>query len=127
MSASVSTVAVHHTRALEMYSVDPRGVPTAVKPSSWCALRSLAASAATCSLSRGEPRLKPYAAESIIVHAQPPKRVGGQREVDDNVHVVPVRYKRFLPTRYNDPLQHRLQRECKQQRTQGVALSHSAL
>ena len=38
-----------------MYSADPRGVPTAVMPSSRCAIRSLAASVATGSLlgSRG--------------------------------------------------------------------------
>ena len=48
---SVSIVSARRPRALETYSADPRGVPTAVKPSSWCAIRSLAASAATCYLS----------------------------------------------------------------------------
>ena len=50
VSTRVSTVAARRPRELETYSADPRGVPTAVKPSSWCVIRSLAAYAATCSL-----------------------------------------------------------------------------
>ena len=75
----------------------------------------------------GESRLKPYAADSIVVHAKHPERAGSRGELADNVHVVQVRHKRGLLARCINPLQHWLQRECEQQRSQGVALSHSTL
>ena len=62
----------------------------------------------------GESRLKPYAADSIIVHTQPPERAGGRRELADNAHVDQVQHKRCLLTHCINPLQHRLQRESKQ-------------
>ena len=75
----------------------------------------------------GESLLKPYAADSIIVHTQPPERAGGRCELADNAHAVQLRHKRCLLTRCINPLQHRLQRESESQRALGVALSHSTL
>ena len=40
VSTSVSTLAARRPRALETYSAHPRCVPTAVNPSSWCAIRA---------------------------------------------------------------------------------------
>ena len=62
----------------------------------------------------GESRLKPYAADSFIVYAQPPERAGGRCELADNAHVVQVRHKRCLLARCINPLQHWLQREREQ-------------
>ena len=62
-----------------------------------------------------------------MVCAQPPKHTSGRRDLADHPHVSHVRYKRCLLTFRINPLQHRLQLDRRQERTQGVALLHSTL
>lgn len=122
--------------ALETYPSDPRGVPTSVKPVGDPLLgglsgdRHLAAVVDAwrhrCMITLGRTRLKPSAAD-IMVHARPPTLPDVRPEIADTAKVAKEPDKCGLHTRCVGTLQHRLQRERKQQRTQGIALSYSTL